>query len=262
MARRAHNRGMTVLELMIVLAIMGMLLVFARAGFRYVTRADLVENATELAAVMRRTSQLAVEHGELHRVVLDFEKDVSGTKVGAYVVEVCRGATAVQRNEVLKVTDEEARRAIERGRARLTNLPPDVLAIGDADEATKRAAAIAGHHVADRTCVPASDSFTGDANGKGWMRMLRAEKGIQLKEIWVQHRDDSVTKGQVAIYFFPTGSSEKAVIELTDGKEVFSVLVSGLTGRIELKDGELRDVNDHMMRNVMGDKDARREGQR
>jgi len=68
-----------------------------------------------------------------------------------------------------------------------------------------------------------------------------------------------VTKGQVAIYFFPTGSAEKAVVEMTDGSETFSVLVSGLTGRIELKDGTLRDVNEHMMRNALGDKDKPRE---
>jgi hypothetical protein len=35
-----------------------------------------------------------------------------------------------------------------------------------------------------------------------------------------------------------------------------------LTGRIELTDGPLRDVEDHMLRNVMGDKDAQREDQR
>ena len=38
------------------------------------------------------------------------------------------------------------------------------------------------------------------------------------------------------------------MIELTDGDEIFSVLVYGLTGRVELRDGMLRDVNDHMMR--------------
>jgi hypothetical protein len=39
------------------------------------------------------------------------------------------------------------------------------------------------------------------------------------------------------------------------------VLVFGLTGRVELHDGELKDVNDHMLRNVMGDKDQKREDQ-
>jgi type II secretory pathway pseudopilin PulG len=245
---------MTVLEIMIVLAIIGGLFFVARTGFRVITKADLVEDASELTAVLRRAGQLAIEHGELHRVTLDLESQ-------AYVVEVCQGAVAVARNELLKTNDEETRRALDRARARLNGLPPDALATGDSEEAARRAAALAGHHVADRTCRPADNTVTGDANGKGWIRKLRKAKGVKFKEIWVAHRDESATKGQVAIYFFPTGGSEKAVLELTDGSEVFSVLIYGLTGRVELHDGALRDVNEHMLKNVMGDKDAKRENQ-
>jgi len=245
---------MTVLEIMVVLAIIGGLFFVVRSGFRLLTRADLVEDSTELTAVIRRASQLAVEHGELHRVVLDLESQ-------AYVVEVCQGEAAVLRNEQLKKDDDETKRALERGKQRLNGLPADALATGDPELATRRAAALAGHHIADRTCVPATDSVTGDVSGKGWLRKLRKDKGIKFKEVWVQHRDDGVTKGQIAIYFFPLGSSEKSVIELTDGSDVFSVLVFGLTGRVELRDGALRDVNDHMLKNVMGDKDAKREEQ-
>ena len=245
-------RGMTMLEIMIVLAVIGGLFFIVRSGFRLVTRADLVEDSTEVTAVLRRASELAIEHGELHRVVLDLDSQ-------AYAVEVCQGQVAIARNELLKTDDEETKRALERGRERLAGLPSDALATGDPEEATRRAAALAGHHVADRMCRPADNSVTGDANGKGWLRKLRKDKGIKFKEVWVAHRDDSSTKGQVAIYFFPLGSSEKSVIELTDGSDVFSVLVFGLTGRVELHDGAPRDVNDHMLKNVMGDRDAKRE---
>jgi type II secretory pathway pseudopilin PulG len=246
---------MTVMEIMIVLAIIGGLVYVMRSGFRLVTKADLVEDATELTAVMRRASQLAVEHGELHRVVLDLDSE-------AYAVEVCQGAVAITRNELIKADDEATRRALERGRQRLAGLPPDALATGDPEEATRRAAALAGHHIADRTCKPADNSVTGDSSGKGWIRKLRKAKGIKFKEIWVAHLDDSVTKGQVAIYFYPLGSSEKSVIEMTDGSEVFTVAVFGLSGRVELHDGTLRDVNEHMLKNVMGDRDTKRETQK
>lgn len=245
---------MTVLEIMIVLAIIGGGAVLVRSGFRMITKADLVENATELAAILRRTNQLAIEHGEMHRVVFDFDKQ-------AYIVEVCQGQTAILRNERLEVDQEAAKDAIERGKQRLGQLPDDALAAGDPEEATKRAIAVAGHHIADRMCAPATDTITGDATGKGWMRQLYAHKGIKFKEIWVQHRDERITKDQVAIYFFPMGSAEKAVIELTDGSETFTVLVHGLTGRVELRDGQLRSVDDHMMRNAMGDRDGERDAQ-
>lgn len=245
---------MTLLEIMVTLAVIGGLLFVARSGFRMLTKADLVEDANELTAVLRRASQLAVEHGDLHRVVLDLENQ-------GYVVEVCQGAIAVARNELVKADDEDTKRALERGRQRLTGVPSDASAGGDPIEATRRAAALAGHHIADRACKPADDSITGDASGKGWVRGLRKAKGIKFKEVWVQHRDEGVSKGQIAIYFFPLGSAEKSVIELTDGSEVFSVLVYGLTGRVELHDGTLRDVDDHMLRNVMGSKDTKRETQ-
>jgi prepilin-type N-terminal cleavage/methylation domain-containing protein len=264
MTRRTHS-GMTVLELMIVLAIIALGSLLVRSGFRMISKADLVENASELAAIMRRTSQLAIEHGEMHRVVFDLETQM-------YVVEVCQGATAIQRNEKLRADAEEVKNAKERGKDKMQNMPADSLQGADPEEATRRMTALAGKHIADRMCVPAQDTIAPQVTNytdkkteeqkrqeTGWVRTLRVKKGIKFKEIWVQHRDESSTKGQVAVYFFPTGSSEKAVIEMTDGDETFSVLVYGLTGRVELKDGVLKDVNDHMMRNAMGDKDAKRE---
>ena len=252
--RRAPQRGMTMLEILIVLAILGAGMVLVSSGFRMITKADLVENASELTAVLQRTSQLAIENGEMHRVVFDLDKQ-------AYGVEVCQGQTAIVRNEKLERDPELVKRALERGKQRLATLPADAFAAGDPDEAMRRTVALAGHHIADRTCVPVRDAVSGDSRGKGWMRSLYASKGIKFKEIWVQHRDEGITKEQVAIYFFPMGSAEKAVIELTDGSEVFTVLVHGLTGRVQLKDGSLRNVDDHMLRNALGDKDAQRDGE-
>jgi len=244
---------MTVLEIMIVLAIIGGGAILVRSGFRMITKADLVEDATELASVLRRANQLSVEHGEMHRVVLDLEDH-------QYIVEVCQGQAAIVRNEQLQNDPEAVKQAVERGKQRMGQMPEEALAAGDPEAATKRALAIAGSHVADRTCVPASDSITGDAVGKGWARKLRSGKGIKFKQVYVQHLDKAATKGHVAIYFFPMGSSEKSVIEMTDGSETFSILVYGLTGRVELRDGVLENVDDHMLRNAMGDRDAKRDG--
>src|ERR1051325_9721345 len=107
--RHLRMAGMTVLEIMIVLAIIGGLFFVVRSGFRLVTKADLVEGSTELTAGLRRASELAVEHGELHRVVLDLEPQ-------AYLVEVCQGQVAIARNELLKADDEDTKRALERAR--------------------------------------------------------------------------------------------------------------------------------------------------
>ncbi|MEO8705333.1 MAG: prepilin-type N-terminal cleavage/methylation domain-containing protein [Kofleriaceae bacterium] len=263
-ARRLHSRfrpesGLTLLEVMIVIAIIGIGLIAMRSGFRAITKADLAEDATELETYLRRASLLAVENGEQHRVVMDFE-------TGAFIVERCEGAATLARNEQLRNDEDKVKQALEKGNEKLKDLPQDALAVGDPEEATKRATAIAGHHIADRTCMPVTGGFSGQVQTRkkedtDWLRHLSTKRGIKFKEIWVQHKDDSTTKGQVAVYFFPNGSSEKAVIEVTDGDAIHTILIHGLTGRVQHKSSKLEDIDDHMLRNAMGDRDKSRDSQ-
>jgi prepilin-type N-terminal cleavage/methylation domain-containing protein len=258
---------MTLLEMMIVIAIVGLGLYALRSGVRGITKADLVEDAEELSAMLRRASQLAIEHGEQHRVVFDLDKN-------AYRIDVCQGPAGLMREEAVSHDEEETKKAVERGTEKMRDLPQDALAVGDPEEAMRRSKAIAGHHIADRTCMPAQAGVSGvlhnvkkryvqiNNEDADWIRNLNVVAGIKFSEIWVQHKDASTKKGEVAIYFFPNGSSEKAVIELTDGEYVRSIMVHGLTGRVTQKSGKLEDVDSHMLRNVMGDKDKQRETDR
>lgn len=250
--------GLTILELMIVIAIIGLGLVVMRSGLRSLTNANLVEDATELEAFVKRASQLAIERGEQHRVVLDMD-------TGNYLIEVCQGEATLARNAELRADQEKVKQAVDRGKDRLRDLPEDALAVGDPDAATKRAVAIAGHHVNDRTCEPVTGGTSGISKKHSkderpeWMRQLAAGAGVKFTEVWVQHRDDSTKKGQVAVHFFPNGSAEKAVIELSDGEATQTILVHALTGRVQRRAGKLDNVDDHMLRNALGDREKERE---
>ena len=246
------QRGMTILEIMIVIAIIAAASMLVRSGFRLISKADLSESSVEITAVVRAGAELAGSKGEMHRLVIDLDKQ-------AYVLEVCKGAPAVVRNDAVAIDEQGKQRALDRAKDRMRGLPADAFSTGDAEEATKRVSALAGQHVADRMCVPETQALSGDADGKGWIRKLPSEKGIKIRKVYVAHRDEPQTSGQVALYFFSNGASEKAVIELTDGSDVYSVLVFGLTGRVELRDGALSDVDSHMLRNPKGDKDKARE---
>ena len=243
---------MTLLEVMITLAVVGGLMFLVKTGFQRVRKTDLVSDTTELATVLRRASQLALERGELHRVVLDVEK-------GVYVVEVCEGTAAIARNEATTPDPAKQKDALERAKQRMGEIPPEAFTSGEPGAASLQAAALAGHHIQDRTCTLVQGGVSGDSGGKTWTRKLNVDRGVKFKEVWVQHQDEGATKGQVAIYFFPSGSAEKAVIELVDGDDTFSVLLFGLSGRIEIKDTALANPDDHMMKNAMGEHDKARE---
>jgi hypothetical protein len=49
---------------------------------------------------------------------------------------------------------------------------------------------------------------------------------------------------------------------MTDGSDVFSILLFGLTSLVELRDGALPNVDDHMLRNIKGERDKDRETNR
>jgi prepilin-type N-terminal cleavage/methylation domain-containing protein len=251
---RRPNSGLTLLEIMIVIAIIGLVLAVMGPGMRTITHGDLVDDTNELVGYLRRASQLSIEHGEQMRVLMDVD-------TGNYIIEECKGqATLAKNQEVIRADADKIKAAQAKGQDRLRDLPQDALAVGDADEAMKRAIAIAGHHINDRTCEPVKGGSTGDDNGKDWLRQLHAANKIKFKEIWVQHKDDKTVKGQVAVYFYPNGSAEKAVIILGEDEKTYrTILIYGLTGWIQEKHGRLEDVDDHMLRNAMGDRDKKRE---
>ncbi|HVV87019.1 MAG TPA: hypothetical protein VHE35_28465 [Kofleriaceae bacterium] len=258
---RASSRpqaGLTVLELLIVLALMGLFAYLAWSGFRTLTSAALVEDTNDLVAVMRRAEALAVESGVQVRVMFDFDKQ-------AYWVETCEGDPTLRRTkEEVKVDPKEAERELELARAKLATLPMGQLrtAIGDDKQV---ALALAGDKNNGRTCVPVAESeefkdlMTGDAMGRALARKLQTGRDVKLREIWVQHLDDSVDSGQVSVNFFPLGWAEKAIIELGDGKSVHSILLYGATGRLEVVDGALKDPDEHMLRNAKGEREKERE---
>lgn len=251
--RRGLQVGMTMLEIMIVLAIIAGGALLVRTGFRLVTKADLAEGAIEVTNVLHNTADLAKAKAVMHRVVFDFDKH-------ALVVEACQGAKTIRPKEPLQGDPAADARAMERAQERLRQMPADALATGDMDAAAKRASALAGQHIGDRTCAPVKEAVSGDAQGRGWLRQLRADKGIKIKKIYAQHLPEPQSSGQVALYFFADGSAEKAVVELTDGSAVFSILVHGLTGQVELTDEELRSPDDHMLRDPRGEATKARQG--
>jgi hypothetical protein len=247
---------MTVLELMIVLAVAVLAVYFGSSALRRATKADLTDDTLELASVLRRTGQLAIETGQLHRVVLDFDKRI-------YAIEACRGATTLvkgkqqARSADPREAERDAMDKIRMAEQRLATGTPGAAPIEGAapDDALRRAAGLAGHHVLDRVCEPARET---PAPGAKQMPVRELRPDVKLREVWVQHLDESTTSGVVEIHFFPVGAAEKAVIEVVSGDDTYTILIHGTSGRVEVLDEAIRNADDHMLRNAAGEKEDER----
>ncbi|MBL8625270.1 MAG: prepilin-type N-terminal cleavage/methylation domain-containing protein [Myxococcales bacterium] len=256
-------RGMTVLEIMIVLAIIGLLAYLGYSGFRVLSSQALTRDTLDLAAVMRRTQMLAMESATPVRLVIDLDTQ-------QYWVEACLGdPTLTRAKEEVATSPEAAAKALEEAQGRLATLPAGQLKVESAEEATKMAMALAGRDVGGKVCYPVDKlpaelaeklgevrSF--DSVGRDLRRAINRDRGVKVREVWVQHLEESVTGGQVSISFFPMGWAEKAIITLGDGRATYAIYLYGLTGRVEIKDGEPRNPNDHLLRDAKGEDEAER----
>src|SRR5690349_14419790 len=125
------------------------------------------------------------------------------------------------------------------------------MATTDEQQSQDMVLALANELSARRSCTVTPAVF-GDAVGKAAMRPIG--HGARVRQVYVQHLKDTVTTGLVAIHFFPSGGAEKAIVEIYDGTDTMSLLVHGLTGRVENRDGVIRDPEAFLFRDATGEK--------
>lgn len=233
--------GMTVLELMITLVVIGFISVIGVNGIRFVTQSSLREDTTEVAAVLRAAYNMATTAATHHRVVFNLDEQT-------YVIEQCQGEVTLTKSDSEEQPEPqgegkgkaEAEQPDLAAIARDRGIPEEMLTSQDPEQAAKLAAALTGEAVPGGQCAPA-DLPTGDAEGRGAMRKIRTEEKIKIRGIWVQHLNGEQTSGQVSVNFFPLGYSEKAVIEIGDEDgNYYSLLVHSFTGRVEFRNGKVQ----------------------
>ena len=57
---------------------------------------------------------------------------------------------------------------------------------------------------------------------------------VKFADVWVQHQPERYTSGKAYLYFWPSGLTEEASIHLAQSDDVYSLVVSPLTGRVKV----------------------------
>src|SRR6188768_2129630 len=112
---RSTTQGFTLIEVMVVLAIVGLMAMATTQGFRSLRKADLREASAQMSGAMRYLFDRASTTGKIHRIVIDME-------TGMYWAEVSDDRFYIPREE----TEEQLRAREDREAAE------------DEDEAQKR----------------------------------------------------------------------------------------------------------------------------
>ncbi len=216
MTPRRH--GFTLLEISIGLVLMGLMVAVAVPSLNAVTGARLKESTNLLAGAIRDTYARTALLGRSTRVVLDMEQQ-------AWWIEETEGVARVK-------PKQEANRD-----GKITLVPEDDRLDGieadttDAKEQAKLAL----------LSSPAFHAVEGE-----WGQVQKLPSEVRFKSIWIEHLDEKVSGGVTALYFYPGGFTEEALITLTDddqGSRTMTLAVQSLTGEVFVENEEPRIPN-------------------
>ena len=221
---------MTLIEIMIVLALVAMVTGSTVLGYRAVRRAEVRGSAAKLAAGIRYLYDRAVVTGKYYRLTIDLDK-------ASYWAEMAderfylnadkeRGpgrGQAFDADAETKARDEEDKRQRQNNSGLAAQLQPP--------PKPKRA------HFQEfkDSLLPRIDM-----------------RGAYVRDLYTPRQSEPYEHGKAFLYFFPDGHVERAVIHVSSGHplrddedaprredlDVFTLVLHPLTGRVEMRTGD------------------------
>jgi general secretion pathway protein H len=212
---RGRSRGLTLIEIIVVISIVAIIMVAAIAGSMQLPSARLRKTATLITSAIKVGYTRATSRSRDMRLVMDLEQQkiwLEETDVPMLVQSKATtsngGAEAVTESE--RAALQEADKIVKGPPIRKPSFHAiDTFGFGDAEE------------------------------GKGGKPLQR---GIQFRQVQAAHDDTPRTSGRAYLYFWPGGLTERASIQIRIGQsdedyQTLTLLVSPLTGKVTVKGG-------------------------
>jgi prepilin-type N-terminal cleavage/methylation domain-containing protein len=230
------DSGMTLIEILIVLAIVGLLVLLLPTQIRRARKSDLRSDAARIAAAMRSGYDRAAATASHHRLVIDLGQ-------GTFQLERCEGQVKMVRS----IDEEHAAeaQAIATQAATPPEAPPPIDPTG-ATANPNAPGGLSAPQVADQVGASATPLPCTPVKGElGTPQSLSKSAGVAFKQVYVSHLEQPAGEGKVTINFFPLGRAERAVVTLTDKDDhVYSVRLHAITGRAQVSEGEYHRPDD------------------
>jgi general secretion pathway protein H len=230
--RRAGERGMTLIEVSIALGIAAVLFAAVTISIGAITGAKAKASAAELAGVIRSIYDTAALSGKTCRLVFELADPKAEQGVTRYHAECAAGNVTTSRDRDAMLREESRTRDDEKRGNKKTDTRRKYTGGSDdmpgLDEILKQEEG----RVEDAARF---SSFTGEE-----IKPRELPSDVSLS-VWTRHQREPADKGVAYLYFFPQGFTEKALVYVKQGDNVWTLAVSPLTGKVDIA-GEALEV--------------------
>ena len=220
----ASARGMTLLEIMIVLFILAMLAAGSIYTMSVLTHGQLKDEARRFTSAAQYTYNQAALTNRPFRLVIDLDNQTYRTEVSDAAV-------------VIDESSDEARQAYDEGL-----LPEEARMLEEQRRAERRGMFSDKDHdpfgISRRTSFQKADDRVLEE------RELR--HGIEFEYVRTEAHRREIRNGRAVVYFYPNGMQQQAVIVMRDPSSDarITLITEPLTGRIRAYTGDYRVPDD------------------
>lgn len=212
---QVRSRGVTLIEVIIVVALVAVMMTGLVMGMGAVTNARVRAAATMIASGVQVAFSRSASTSKSMRLVFDLDQHT-------VMLEESDRPMLVRRDDETGTAGAEAATEQER-------------------KAKEEAERILEGPVAPRPLFRPVKAM-GFEDDKGGASGRSLGSGVVFKRVEVEHAEEPQTSGRAYLYFWPGGMTERASIQIgragsTGDESVLSVLVSPLTGKVKVVGG-------------------------
>ena len=222
------RRGFTLLEVVVALAILGL---------GALTGARARKAMGELGAAARSLYDTAALSGNTCRLVFLLPRDDSAEF--AYRAECASGpvTTSMDRDQEIRDATKAAVEAYKkgnRGSARAPAPDPRTASTGYGSYGSSSGSTLLDVLDSEKARVEKAAAYSAFTTPEIEPRKM---SGVRVS-VWTAHQKAKIDTGLAYLYFFPQGYTERAQVTVRQGKNVWTLLISPLTGKTSIVDGE------------------------
>lgn len=246
--RDPSTRGMTLIEILIVLLIIGLIMWSASMSMGAANQAEVVRSTNQLASTIRFAYDRARFTGHYYRIHVDFEQrtfQLQKAEEAMYLPATNRDGELLVQDQ--KKLEDRAKRDAQVAEAYYSTVAAAVLSAADNSGAFGDSYSVQKKDVPRRR-PPLFEAFEADQTLGDLGKPIQLPEGVEILSVQTDADPEPINSGAADLYFFPRGQTQLAAIQLKGrpklGQRIigeddieYTILVQPLTGKVTVEAG-------------------------